>query len=369
MNHDVPTPMPLIVAACPHPETRNAGLGFSWTRARLVWPDEDGSPETRSLQIADAVEFWHSVLGSGVEATAPELLTVLEVMRRWPKVTADALHSHGLGYAKSLANAAYRTGDALHEEAKQAFARSEIDIALARFRRAMAELQFSVSSELLSELTRRIATGKYASGAAMSSRWEALSPETLTRALAYSSTSIELGNIQPETVSYRIELLLALFDRSGAPDALEEARRLAREYPALRIGTELAQAEVRLRLVLASSGEPRSTYQRVGIKLLDEFSRADWRRRHASHCCSSPPWCRNRTNSGHPADRCVNSNWTRVSGRRFTIRSSLRRCADRGRSPRRAATANSLRTSRDPRHPAASPPRRGTSQSAVGARL
>lgn len=217
---------------------------------------------------AATVNLWRSVLKDRAECSAPELLVILERLRRQPsKSLAEALRRN-LRFTQTLANVAFRAADEVHEDAKSAFASAEIDIAIERFRVSLAEFRFAIESGVLSDSTLRIATGKYASGAAMLGRWVRLPKATIDRALSYSSESMDLGNARPETVDYRLELLLQQFDQSGDPRILESARELTLSNRQLAAGSELAQAEVRLRLAALASGSDAEIYLKVASRLL-----------------------------------------------------------------------------------------------------
>lgn len=223
----------------------------------------------RSEGASVAASSWVSVLREGVRLSAPALLLVLEHLRLHPAEAAAGLRLHGLGYAKTLANVAYRTADALHEDAKAAVASAEIDVAIARFRIAISEFRFSIESHLLSDPTRRIATGKYATAIAMSGRWVNLPPDTVSRALRFSQESMQLGNVQPESLVYRLELLLQQFDLTGDVQLLLDARRLPIDNPEIASGSEVAQAEIRLRLArLSASKDDAQTYLALALRQL-----------------------------------------------------------------------------------------------------
>lgn len=203
---------------------------------------------------ATAAEMWQRVLRDGASLPAPALLLILEHMRRRPADTGSALQALALGFSKTLGNVAFRAADALHESAKSSFAGDELDVAIARFRVAIAEFRFSIESQVLSDATKRIATGKYATAVAMIGRWVNVSPDAVSRALSYSQESMTLGNVQPETFIYRLELLVQQFDGTGEPGLLREALVLQSENKHIS-GSEVAEAEARYRLArLAAPG-------------------------------------------------------------------------------------------------------------------
>ncbi|POZ63471.1 RNA 2'-phosphotransferase [Chromobacterium alticapitis] len=197
---------------------------------------------------ASAAELWRKVLREGVTLPTPGLLLILEHMRRNPADTGNSLAMISLGFSRTLANVAFRAADALYKDAKASFAGDEIDIAIARFRTALSEFRFSIESQFLSDDTRRIATGKYATAVAMIGRWINVSPEVVSRALLYSQESMKLGNVQPETLVYRLELLVQQFDQTGDASLLRDALELLSANQNLAEGSEIAQAEARLRL-------------------------------------------------------------------------------------------------------------------------
>jgi hypothetical protein len=196
--------------------------------------------------------MWRKVLKDRLNLPAPVLLLILEHMRRNPADMKIALGAIELGFSKSLANIAYRAAGNLYEDAKDSFASHEIDVAIARFRAALSEFRFSIESQLLTDATRRIATGKYATAVAMIGRWVSVSPEMVSRALSYSKESMALGNLRPETLTYRLELLVLQFDQTGDIQLLQDALELLSENASIAAGSELAEAEARYRLALLS---------------------------------------------------------------------------------------------------------------------
>ncbi|MFI8693220.1 RNA 2'-phosphotransferase [Stutzerimonas kunmingensis] len=213
-----------------------------------------GSEELRLLFNADshavAAETWRKILKEKEVIPAPGILLILEHMRRNPVGMSASLGHAKLGFSKSLANIAFRAADALYEGAKDSFAGHEIDVAIARYRIALSEFRFSIESQLLTESTRRIATGKYATAVAMIGRWVNVTPETVSRALSYSKESMNLGNQQPETLTYRLELLVQQFDQTGDAQLLNDALELLSDNPKIVEGSELAEVEARYRLAL-----------------------------------------------------------------------------------------------------------------------
>lgn len=212
----------------------------------------------REAGQATAVEMWRKVLKEHIHLPVPALLLILEHMRRRPADTGSALATVGLEFSKTLANVAFRAADALHESAKASFASDEIDVAMARFRIALSEFRFAIESQLLSDATRKIATGKYATAVAMIGRWVNVSSEAVSRALMYSQESMMLGNVQPETFMYRLELLVQQFDQTGCDQLLREALALQSENRDIAEGSELVEAEARLRLAQLSAPESRN---------------------------------------------------------------------------------------------------------------
>lgn len=201
---------------------------------------------------ATAAEMWTKVLREYVPLSAPLFLLILEHMRRHPADTGNSLAIFRLGFSKTLANVAFRAADALYEDAKESFAGDEIDVAITRFRAALSEFRFSIESQCLSGDTRRIATGKYATAVAMIGRWINVSSEVVSRALLYSQESMTLGNLKPETLIYRLELLVLQFDQTGDAQLLRSALELLSANPNIVKGSELAEAEARFRLALLS---------------------------------------------------------------------------------------------------------------------
>ncbi|RMC99894.1 hypothetical protein EAY64_06190 [Aquitalea palustris] len=239
-------------------------LAYLGSEPSIKWLTEsEWSSQLESLTHQDghviAAEMWRKVLKESAQLSAPVLLLILEHMRRNPANTGSSLAAVGLEFSKTLANLAFRAADALHEGAKQSFAGDEIDVAIARFQAALSEFRFSIESQLLTGPTRRLATGKYATAVAMIGRWVNVSPEAVSRALLYSKESMTLGNLKPETLIYRLELLVLQFDQTGDAQLLREALELLSENQKIAEGSELAEAEARFRLAQISESGPRDS--------------------------------------------------------------------------------------------------------------
>lgn len=216
-------------------------------------------------------EMWKRVLKDNVSLPAPALLLMLEHMRRKPADTGSSLQAATFEFSKTLGNLAFRGADALYESAKSSFAGEELDVAIARLRVALAEFRFAIESQILSERTKKIATGKYATAVAMIGRWVNVSPDAVSRALSYSQESITLGNMQPETFIYRLELLVQQFDQTRDSRLLREALELRYKNRQHITGSEIAEAEARYRLALLASPESREArrYLTSARRLLD----------------------------------------------------------------------------------------------------
>jgi hypothetical protein len=201
---------------------------------------------------SEAVEIWSRVLREDIEIPVPALLLVLEHLRKNPSQAAASLTRFNMSFSKSLANVAYRAADALYERAKECFAGDEIDLAITGSRVAISEFRFAIESAQLTDPTRKIATGKYATAIAMIGRWIDVPRETVGRALQYSEESMALGNLKRETLTYRLELLILQFDQTGDAQCLQEALELLAAHETIAAGSELAEAETRFRLAQLS---------------------------------------------------------------------------------------------------------------------
>lgn len=185
-------------------------LAYLGSETAIQWLTESTWSSQMDLLVqgdghATAAEMWHRVLRDGVSLPTPALLLILEHMRRRPADTGMSLQASALGFSRTLGNVAFRAADALYESAKASFAGDELDVAIARFRAALAEFRFAIESQVLSDATKKIATGKYATAVAMIGRWINVAPDAVSRALSYSQESMLLGNVQPETFIYRLE--------------------------------------------------------------------------------------------------------------------------------------------------------------------
>lgn len=235
-------------------------LAYLGAESSIKWlTDSNWSPASAAIIHSGghtiAVEMWVKVLKERVSLPTPVLLLILEHLRRHPADMGTSLGKFGMDFSRTLANAAFRAADALYEGAKDSFAGDEFDVAIARFRLAVSEFRFSIESGMLSDATRRIASGKYATAIAMIGRWISMPHEVLSRALLYSEDSMTLGNQKPETLIYRLELLVLQFDQTGNAELLRSALTLLSANPNLTEGSELVEAEARFRLaLLAVSG-------------------------------------------------------------------------------------------------------------------
>ena len=220
-----------------------------------------------------AAQMWRNVLKNKVPLPVPARLLILEHMRRHPANTGKSLAQLGLEFSKTLANVANHAAQALHKEAKNSFGSDEIDVAIARFRVALSELRFALASQLLTDEAKKQATGKYATAVAMIGRWVNVLPATVARALQYSQESMALGNIQPETLVYRLELLILQFDQTGEAQLLRNGLELLSENQEIAEGSELVEAEVRFRLALLAEAGSRDArrYLLAAQKKLESF--------------------------------------------------------------------------------------------------
>ncbi|WP_421527631.1 hypothetical protein [Pseudomonas brenneri] len=249
-------------------------LGYLGSPSSTAWlASSPRSSDLRLLFDADghvsASEMWRKILREDEIVASPVFMLILEHMRRNPVDMSSSLKDVRLDFSKSLANIAHRAADALYEDAKGSFAGHEIDVAIARYRVALSEFRFSIESQVLTESARRIATGKYATAVAMIGRWVQVSPATVSRALSYSKESMTLGNLKPETLTYRLELLVQQFDQTGDENLLQDALKLLSENPKIVEGSELAEVEARLRLALLSdSGIGSVRFQQLKIAKL-----------------------------------------------------------------------------------------------------
>lgn len=206
--------------------------------------------------LLTATKIWVGVLRKNIEIPAPAFLLILEHFRKNPADAGSSLRGFNLSFSKTLANVAYRAAGALYEDAKTSFVGDEIDVAIARAGIALSEFRFSIESQQLTDTTRKIATGKYATAVAMMGRWIDLPPDAVSRALSYSHESMTLGNLERETLIYRLELLILRFDQTGDPQFLREALKLTAVNKKIAQGCELSESEIRLRL--AQLSEPGS---------------------------------------------------------------------------------------------------------------
>jgi hypothetical protein len=239
-------------------ESLNA-LSYLGSDTAIHWLKESTWPEEMDAIVQESgyttvSKMWKRVLKDNVYIPAPALLLMLEHMRRKPTDTGSSLQADSLDFSKTLGNLAFRAADALYESAKSSFAGEELDVAIARFRAALAEFRFAIESQILSDATKKIATGKYATAVAMIGRWVNVSPDAISRALSYSHQSIMLGNVQPETFIYQLELLVQQFDQTKDSGLLREALELQSQNKHLT-GSEISEAEARYRLAnLAAPG-------------------------------------------------------------------------------------------------------------------
>ncbi len=258
------------------------GLGYNVSEVREQMAEIGASANFSALsklsQGAVGAELWCAVLRgeqeiSASNAAVPTLFVALGMMRGSPYEAQIALgNARGMrGYmalSNSIANAAFRTANQLFDDARGELATAEVDTAIGRLKMALAEFRFAIESGLLSDKSLKIASGKYATAAAIVGRWISLPPVTLDRSLRYSAESIQLGNRDPSAFQYRLELLLHAFDASGDVSYLVEARQLSKVERYLTEGSQIAHAEVCLRLAVIHDGSDSDLYLRLAEKYL-----------------------------------------------------------------------------------------------------
>jgi RNA:NAD 2'-phosphotransferase (TPT1/KptA family)/tetratricopeptide (TPR) repeat protein len=255
-----------------------ASLAYLGPETVAKWlTDSPQSSQLEGLIYSDghitAVDIWRKALNDNASLEAPVLLLILEHLRRHPAELADYFERIRWNFSITLANVAFRAADALYEDAKASFVAEEIDTAITRFSAALSEFRFAIESSLLSDATMRIATGKYATAVAMIGRWVNVSPEVLSRALSYSHESMALGNLEPESLNYRLELLVVKFDQTGDHQLLRNALNLVSNHENIAEGSELAEAETRFRIALISESGSRDArrYLKTAKQRLDSF--------------------------------------------------------------------------------------------------
>ncbi len=228
----------------------------------------------RADGTTSAACLWASYLDDKTTLSPGELILLVEHFRRHPAASALALKkTRRRSYTKTLANASFRAANDVYEDAKTQLQRGDVDKAMCCFSVSLSEFLFAIDSGQLTDETLRIAYGKYATAVAFAGRWQTLSADIVQRAIAFSEQSYELGNARVETIVYRVELFLQAFDVSGDQTFLSRATLLRRTHSDLRAGTEMVQAEVRLRLALAADDpELRTIYLRNAVALLKAYT-------------------------------------------------------------------------------------------------
>jgi RNA:NAD 2'-phosphotransferase (TPT1/KptA family) len=204
----------------------------------------------------------------------PMALVILEHFRKAPSETSAVIQENrsSFFYSKTLAELSLRTAGLLHDSARDAFAKAELDLAIVRFDEAARESLFALGSGKLSEKGEKNASGKYGVAIAISGRWVHHSFQVLSRGLEYLERSIDLGNVGRESLGYRLEILVQLFDRTGDRGYLDQIRKPKPEFKRLELDHRSLQAEARLRLALLSEGDMSRKYIEVGLALLDGYS-------------------------------------------------------------------------------------------------
>lgn len=200
-----------------------------------------------------------------------EALIVLEHFRRFPSLSASVIQNslRPFTFSKTLAELSLRVANLLHDSARAAFAKSELDLSIAFFDEAAREFLFALSSGQLSESGERNASGKYAVAIAISGRWLQHDVKTLGRALQWLESSMRLGNVNEQSISYRLELLIQIYDRTGNRKYLDLIRDRQSQYHETEKDFRLLQAETRLRLSLISDEAEAKVFLRVGHRYLE----------------------------------------------------------------------------------------------------
>jgi RNA:NAD 2'-phosphotransferase (TPT1/KptA family) len=248
-----------IRAWAPNLENQFNSLAYLGSESSINWIGDSTELESISHHdgLSNAAHIWIAVIKNNIIPPTPAFLLILEHFRQNPADAAYSLRDFNFSFSKTLANVAYRAADAVYEDAKKSFAGDEIDVAIARGKTALSEFRFSIESQQLTDVTRRIATGKYAAAVAMMGRWIDLPPDAVSRALSYSHESMTLGNQERETLIYRLELQILRFDQTGDTQRLKEALALISTNQNIAQGSELAEAEILFRLAqLSEPGSP-----------------------------------------------------------------------------------------------------------------
>lgn len=198
----------------------------------------------------------------------PNLMLTIEHFRQFPHLVEQRIRTlkPGFKFSNTLSNLAVVLAGELFASA-QATSDADIDTSVARFIEAAAEFDFALRSGCLSDPAARLAYGKFAVAITISGRWMAHDQTTLKRALGYSIESFELGNANHESLSYRIELLLQLFDRTGDSSHLSAISELSKRYADLIGKSRILLAEARLRRSLLDR-QNAGLYVRIGLGYL-----------------------------------------------------------------------------------------------------
>ena len=181
-------------------------------------------------------DVWKLILDEDFRAPAWLLMLVVDGFREYPYATSFRMkqisvgHQRKFRFAKTLAEAVHRQADALYNEARKFLVQGEVDRAVHLFIHALAEFRFALESNELSNESSRRAAGMYAAAVALTGKWISLPDDLLFRALDFSKKSAILGNSGSESLRYRFEILLQIFDSTSEPSYLDECLELVKEH-------------------------------------------------------------------------------------------------------------------------------------------
>lgn len=206
------------------------------------------SPHSPAFEAAinggGLISLWKNYLDKKLDLPAPALLIILITIRRSPAQFHSECKALGMEFSKTLVYVSFHVATKIYDDARSSFARNEIDVAVARFRFSISEFRFSIESNIISSISARYASGKYAAAIAMIGRWVAIDVESIRRAMEYSDQSLSLGNNGLETLSYRLELQVMHHDKTGDIASLYRTDELLETYKAYCYGSELVRSEI-----------------------------------------------------------------------------------------------------------------------------
>lgn len=204
--------------------------------------DPDAPTVLTTDSVLAPVSEWIDYRYAKGDINTAGLVSAVDLLRTRPDEAAALLASRSIRYDEALCFSAFDCARRLFNEGREHDADLRPDTSVNFMVEAQGEFLFALSTGLLDDAAAKECLGKYAVAVAFTSRWIRMPPTTLETALKFHERSIEQGNTDLRAYAYLIELLVELYNVSGAVSYLDRACE-----EACSAGLELMEAEVRLK--------------------------------------------------------------------------------------------------------------------------